>query len=177
MIKIIFESHATTFDNEAKKASGWYDVGLSELGVKQAQELAERCSSRNLDAIFCSDTQRAVRTAMPTANKLHVPVYVDWRLRECNYGTFEHHPSEEVEKEKVKRVNTPFPDGESYQDCMNRMKDFLDWLKTDFEGQTVMIIGHRATHWGLDHFIKNLPIEDCVTQKLIWQPGWEYELN
>ena len=41
-VKITFVSHSTTLDNEAKRASGWNDIPLSELGKQQALELKER---------------------------------------------------------------------------------------------------------------------------------------
>jgi broad specificity phosphatase PhoE len=31
-MQVIFETHATTLDNEAGVCSGWNDVALSELG-------------------------------------------------------------------------------------------------------------------------------------------------
>ena len=52
MITIIFESHGTTYDNEANLSSGWYDVELSELGKQQAKELGERYKSDYFDAIW-----------------------------------------------------------------------------------------------------------------------------
>lgn len=39
MVTIIFESHSTTLDNEAHLSSGQFDVGLSELGIKQSKEV------------------------------------------------------------------------------------------------------------------------------------------
>lgn len=38
-MKIYFAAHSTTTDNEAEIASGWKDVALSELGIKQSKEL------------------------------------------------------------------------------------------------------------------------------------------
>ena len=55
MVTIIFESHGTTVDNEAHKASGHFDIELSELGIKQAKELGARYTGEKFGAIFCSD--------------------------------------------------------------------------------------------------------------------------
>ena len=46
MIKIAYFVHGTTTDNEKHLSSGWYDVGLSELGRKQSLELKEQISLR-----------------------------------------------------------------------------------------------------------------------------------
>jgi alpha-ribazole phosphatase/probable phosphoglycerate mutase len=177
MIEIWFEPHGTTPDNEAKIASGWNDVDLSELGRQQASEMVERNKERGIDAIFCSDLQRAVKTAIPTADALHIPVYPDKRLRECDYGEFEHKSSSLIETERLKRIDTAFPGGESYSQCMERMKPFFERLKNDFDGKTVLIIGHRATHYGVEVFSQGRQLEDCINEKWQWQPGWKYELR
>lgn len=40
-----------------------------------------------------------------------------------------------------------------------------------------MIIGHRATQYGLEHFINHVSIHDTITLLWSWQPGWEYQLE
>ena len=175
MITIIFEPHSTTIDNEAKRASGWNDIDLSELGVRQSIELVDRCADRNLDAIFTSDLQRAVKSAVPTSDALHIPIYADHRLRECDYGDFTQADKHEVESQRAERIETAFPNGESYQQCADRIKNFLDWLKENHDGKTVMIIGHRATQYGLEHHLLGKDLKTCVTEAWQWQPGWEYK--
>ena len=180
MVKIWFEPHSTTPDNEAKRASGWNDVDLSELGKQQAKELTERCHERGLDAIFCSDLQRAVKTAVPTASELHIPIYVDARLRECDYGDMTGQPSEIIETERAKHLDTPFPGGQSYRQCAENMAAFCAELQRQWEGKTVLIIGHRATQYGLEICAAGKSLEDCLSmsaQQWKWQPGWEYEVS
>ncbi len=173
MPTIIFEAHATTFDNEAHLSSGHNDVGLSPLGEKQAGELGQRYEGENFDAIFCSDLQRSFKTAeIAFGNKF--PIIKDKRLRECDYGDLTRHPSDEVEPLKVDHISVPFPNGESYEDCMKRMKEFLDELKENYDGKKVMIIGHRATQYGLEHWINGKSLEELVTTPFKWQPGWSY---
>jgi hypothetical protein len=38
----------------------------------------------------------------------------------------------------------------------------------------VLVIGHVATRWGLDHLLLGAPLEDLADQESGWQPGWEY---
>ena len=177
MIKIWFEPHATTTDNEAHLASGWNDIDLSELGVEQTFQPIERSKERGIEVIFTSDLQRAVKTGVPTANEMRIPLYVDQRLRECNYGDLTQKPKGEIDAMKPDVVSTPFPGGESYEDCMKRMGDFLEYLKQNFDGKTVMIIGHRATQYGLEHHILGKSILQCVTDPWAYQPGFEYTLG
>lgn len=176
MITIFFESHATTEDNEAKLAAGWYDVALSPLGELQARQLGERYNDQSFDAIFCSDLQRSYETAQLAFGNTY-PIVQDKRLRECNYGDMNRMPKAEVEAHREKALTTPFPNGESYTDTMARMRSFLQDLAADYDNKTVMIIGHRATQYGLEHWINGLSVKDAIFAPWQWQPGWKYELT
>lgn len=175
MITIIFEAHGTTFDNEAYLSSGHFDVELSSLGVSQAKELGERYKDKSFDVIFCSDLQRSYRTAeIAFGNKF--PIIKDKRLRECDYGDLTRHSSSEVDSLKVKHITKPFPNGESYEQTAKRMKDFLDDLRHNYHdrGTNVLIIGHRATQYGLEHWINGVDLKTLVATPFKWQTGWVY---
>lgn len=130
----------------------------------------------HFDAIFCSDLERAYKSAeIAFGNKF--PIIQDARLRECDYGDLTQAPSEIVEAEKPKRIFEPFPNGESYTQTTARMKSFLEDLLKNYDGKKVMIIGHRATQYGLDNLIKGDSLEKLVSTKFKWQPGWRYEFG
>lgn len=176
MVTIIFEAHGTTYDNEAHRASGHFDVELSPLGKQQAKELGERYRTKLPDAVFCSDLRRSYETA-EIAFGSSAPVIRDKRLRECDYGTMTRLPSDAVEAERRNCVKTPFPNGESYEQTTARGEGFLKDLAAKYAGKTVMIVGHRATQYGLEHLINNVPLKDAVAAPWQWQPGWAYELQ
>ena len=177
MVTIIFEAHSTTIDNEKHIASGWHDVGLSELGVKQSKELGERYKADHFDAIFVSDLKRAVTTVRIAFGERGWPIVRDKRLRECDYGDLTGHPSSEVDPEKPKRIAIPFPKGESYEQTSVRMKSFLQDLFKKYDGKKIMIIGHRATQYGLEHLILGKPLAQVIPAPWKWQPGWTYMLE
>lgn len=176
-VSILFESHATSTDNEAERASGWNDVELSKLGVKQAKELGERRKDERFDAVFCSDMQRAYKTARIAFEGRDVSIFMDWRLREADYGDLTQKPASEVKPQKPNRIKEPFPNGESYEQTTARMKSFLEDLLRFYDGKRAMLIGHRATQYALEHFILGKPLEEVVPAPWSWQPGWEYELK
>ncbi len=176
MVTIVFEAHATSLDNQAHLASGHNDVALSPLGEKQAKELGERYKDEQFDAIFCSDLQRSYKSAEISFGQ-KFPIIKDIRLRECDYGYLTQHPSSEVDPFKVEHISTPFPNGESYEQTSTRMKSFLDDLKKNYDKQKIMIIGHRATQYGLEHWIKGLSYEEIITTPWSWQSGWTYYLE
>lgn len=175
-VQIIFVPHGTTFDNEARLSSGWNDVELSPLGIKQSQEMGERYKNERFDAIFCSDLQRAYRSGEIAFGDRFL-IIRDTRLRECDYGDFTQHPSSEVDAQKLKRIREPFPNGESYEQTSERMREFLEDLLKNYDGKKVMIIGHRATQYGLERWIGGLPLEKVISAPWKWQPGWLYVLN
>lgn len=177
MITIIFEAHSTTTDNEAKLSSGWNDVDLSELGLRQSVELGERYKDKLPDAVFCSDMQRSYKSAAIAFKNICTPIYVDARLRECDYGDLTQAPKDQVDTRKADHISKQFPNGESYDDAAKRMGDFLKDLLVNHDGKTIMIIGHRATQYGLEFHITGKPLFDCVTEPWSWQPGWIYKLE
>jgi alpha-ribazole phosphatase/probable phosphoglycerate mutase len=173
VVTIIFEAHATSVDNEAQLASGWADVPLSPVGEEQARDLGARYVGHAFDAIYCSDLQRSYRTA-ELAFRDAYPIVHDARLRECNYGDLNRAPASEVTLRKLAAVTTPFPNGESYEDAARRIRDFLDDLTDE---NSIMIIGHRATQYGLEHALRGVALEDAIRAPWQWQPGWTYELR
>jgi len=133
-----------------------------------------RYKDDHFDAVFVSDLQRAVRSAeIGFGDKW--PIIKDARLRECDYGDFTQKPSEQVDAQKPFRIIEPFPNGESYTQTTARMKSFLDDLKKNYDGKRIMIIGHRATQYGLDNLINGISLETLTSSHFKWQPGWEYQ--
>lgn len=177
-IKIIFEAHSTTFDNEAGVSSGWNDVALPPLGIEQAKDFGERYKDKLIDIIFCSDLQRSYKTAaIAFSNREDIHIIQDKRLRECNYGDLTQHLSIDVDAQKISKIHSAFPNGESYTDTTARIADFLKDLLKKYDGKNILIIGHRATQYGIDHIINGIALELLISTKFKWQPGWEYMLD
>jgi len=47
-------------------------------------------------------------------------------------------------------------------------------LPLRWSGRRVLVIGHVATRWGLEHALLGTPLEDLASRDFDWQPGWEY---
>jgi len=142
-------------------------------GRRQARELGERRRNDGISAVFTSDLGRAVETAEIAFCDSGLPISRDWRLRECNYGELNGAPSRRLEAEQSRRVDEPYAGGESYRDVVNRMRGFLDDLQPGYDGGRIVVIGHSATRWALDHLLCGRPLEDVVGP-FDWQEGWEY---
>jgi broad specificity phosphatase PhoE len=173
---LVFETHATSLDNEAGLASGWFDVGLSATGEEQARSLGVRRRNDNLAAVFCSDLTRAVRTAEVAFGDRAVPIIPDPRLRECDYGSLTRYPAGEIELRRPGHITEPFPEGESYQEVVERTAAWLADATPQFTGRPVLVVGHRATFYALEHLLRNVPLDVAVTSAWQWQPGWVYRV-
>jgi len=174
-MKIYFAAHSTTKDNEAEISSGWKDIDLSELGIQQSREMGERFKDIKVDLICCSDLQRAADTVKIAFGDKY-PIIVDKRLRELNYGDFNGKPSEVVEPMKKVHIKEPYPNGESYEQAMIRAHKFYKELKEKYPDKTILVVGHRATQYGLDTLSGGKTIEECLSVPFKWQPCWEYNL-
>ena len=177
MIELVYETHSTTQDNEAGRATGWLPGRLSERGRREARELGQRRAADRIAAVFCSDLGRAVETATIAFGATGIPVLHDWRLRECDYGSRNGMPASEMHAHRREHLDVPYPDGESWRQAVMRTGRFLGDLPLRWDGRRVVVIGHVATRWGLDHVIGGVAIEDLMAAEFGWRPGWEYRLD
>ena len=86
-VQLVYETHSTSVDNEVGRATGWLGGTLSETGREQARLLGERRRNDGIDLVVASDLNRAVETARIAFDGSAIPVTLDWRLRECDYGS------------------------------------------------------------------------------------------
>jgi broad specificity phosphatase PhoE len=173
-VRLIFETHATSLDNETGLASGWFDAPLSTTGEEQARMLGARRRHDYLAAVFCSDLSRSFRTAEIAFGGRSLAIIRDPRLRECNYGDLTRRPMPEIEQRRLLHLAEPFPNGESYQQVVARVSAWLSETTRQYDAGTIIMIGHRATFYALEHLLNRVTLDDTVTSPWTWQPGWTY---
>jgi len=178
-IIITYFVHGTTTDNKQGLASGWGNCELSETGIKQAKDLGDMVSNQEFDAVFCSDLKRAVDSAeLGFGNKYKI--IPDQRLREINYGDFTQKP-DTFKDNLTDYIDSPFPNGESYQDVEQRLADFCNFLKNNYNDKHVAIVAHQAPQLALEVLLNKKTWEQAINQDWrktkAWQPGWEYVLT
>ncbi len=129
--------HGQTTDNADFLFSGWRDPDLTELGVKQAQILAEKLKDRPINMLVASDQLRSVRTmklAMSLNNKLKdMEIHQDARLKERCYGDLQGTSKLEMQltdpthlAEERRSYDFVPPNGESTAMVVKRVKSFID---------------------------------------------------
>ena len=175
--QIVFETHATTEDNERGIATGWLPGRLSESGRVEAEELGTRRRDDGIDAVFTSDLGRAVETAEIAFGETDIPILADWRLRECDYGERNGTPVAWFRGHRSEYVDEAYPGGESWSEAAVRVGRFLQDVPLRWEGQRLVVIGHTATRWALEHLLEGTSLHELVDADFEWREGWEYTLS
>ncbi|MBO0838205.1 MAG: histidine phosphatase family protein [Actinobacteria bacterium] len=130
-----------------------------------------------ITVVFSSDRARAAETASAAFAGSRIPVLYDWRLRECDYRQRNGMPVAELQGRCCEHLTRPYPGGESWRQAIERVGRFLDDLPLRWTEQRVLLFGHVATRWGLDHFLRGALLEDLIEQDFAWQEGWEYQIS
>ncbi|SNY54358.1 histidine phosphatase family protein [Paractinoplanes atraurantiacus] len=173
--EIVFETHSWSEDNDRGLATGWLPGRLSPRGRSLAAELGARRGDDGIAAVFTSDLRRAVETAEIAFAGSPIPILHDWRLRECDYGSLNGTPAADLHKQN--HIDVPFPGGESWRQAVERAGRFLTDVPTRWNNTRILVIGHVATRWALDHLLDGIPLEKLATTDFNWREGWEYRLQ
>lgn len=122
--------HGQTDWNIEHRIQGQTDVPLNATGRAQAVELSEKLSSFNIQKIISSDLSRAKETAEIIKRKLNVPMSLDRRLREYNYGLIEGKVRDSLPQGlwDLYQTNPHKIKAEAMIDIFNRVKSFFDDL-------------------------------------------------
>jgi broad specificity phosphatase PhoE len=57
-----------------------------------------------------------------------------------------------------------------------RVAGFLEELARDCDGARVLVVGHSATRWALDHLLAGAALAELMVAPFGWQEGWSYAL-
>lgn len=150
MIYII--RHGQTDWNKLQKTQGQTDVPLNDVGRQEALSVAQQLAALPISKIISSDLKRAKETAEIINRSLGVPLLIDERLREMNFGLLEG-----IERHKL-------PDGiwdtfyhspeklkaESSKSVYKRIKSFFDTLDTR---ENILIVTHGGVLRMLAHYV------------------------
>ena len=128
--------HGETVDNANKIMQGQTQGQLNDEGRRQAEELARRMASVPLDAVVASDLHRSVETALIVAAPHGLEVVETPLLRERDWGGFTGRYIPDL-KDAV------WPDDiETLEALQARARAFLDFIRSHYEGKTVLAVGH-----------------------------------
>lgn len=137
---IVFARHGQTAPNRDGLVLGRADPELTEEGHRQAALLGATLGGEPVRAIVSSPLVRARQTADVIAAACGVPVTVDERLVEIDWGTWEGRPAGSLAVADVDRgrADGTAPEGESLDSLSRRVESFCAEA-LDHEGLVVAV--------------------------------------
>ncbi len=147
--------HGETEWNVARIIQGQMESKLTEKGIGQAKDTAERLKSVEFDAIFSSDLTRAKRTAEIIKLDRKLEILTKKSLRERAFGHFEGRIGEEFHKEtqnllqqykllpeEKQRTFKFYESYESDDQIISRFIVFLREVAVAYLGKTILVVTH-----------------------------------
>ena len=129
---------------------GATDPPLDNLGRAQLRDLIERMAGTPLDAVYCSDLQRARQTAEAIAGG--APIHLRPALRQIDFGRWETLTWQQIEQTDpiyAARWVAEFPNlapggGEAIPLFKHRVLREFDFIRQQSAGQTVAVVTHST---------------------------------
>lgn len=149
MTDLLLIRHTTT-DYVNTKLAGRIDSPLNEIGRQRAQQLAVALSEQPVAAVYSSPLLRAVETADPLADRLHLNMKIEEAMIQVNYGDWEAKPFWELAQDPDWRkfITSPegqIPGGENIQQVIDRVSGSLISIADKHEkDEMVAIVTHGS---------------------------------
>lgn len=142
--------HGQTEWNRERRLQGQTEADLTPLGRLQAAAMADLLHdliARDPSAVWrivASPLRRARDTAQAIADRLGMTVAFDDRLMELTVGQWEGRLYADVQRENPEAFNSPewfftAPDGETYEQVMVRVSDWLAEQATEPERRLIVV--------------------------------------
>ena len=153
MIELILARHGETAWNVEKIYRGRSDVGLDEVGIKQAELLGKYLSNYGLKAVYSSPLKRALDTANIIARYQKIHVQIAEGLLDFDYGEWQCLPERDVKRLHPALLNewhnnpqrVRMPGGESLEDVRKRATEVINDILSNYQG-SVVLVSHRVVN-------------------------------
>ena len=145
MPHIYFARHGQTVWNVENKICGATDIGLTDLGHQQAEELGKKIKDDGIviDEILYSPLIRAAETARHISEVTGIPMRCEERLKEQCFGKYEGTPRNGAEfAESKTHFIDSYSGGETMMKLAHRIYGLLDDLKND--DITYLLVAHNG---------------------------------
>jgi len=149
--RLLLLRHGETEWNRSHRIQGQWDTGLAPEGAAQARAWARRLAREEIGTILSSDLARAARTAGIIADALGLPVRLDARLREQDWGAWTGETVSEITQGRfagkfaaVERSGWDFrpPHGESRREVLARSLEALHEAAARDPNGRILVVAH-----------------------------------
>ncbi|HWF10453.1 MAG TPA: histidine phosphatase family protein [Bryobacteraceae bacterium] len=173
MTRVWLIRHGDPADEARNRCYGSLDLGLSEVGRKQMEDIADYLKSEPISAVYASPRSRALEGARILASTVSggIPTVAE-DLREIDFGDFEGLTYDEiaVQHPDLYRVwmenptEVLFPNGESFSGMRERVLMAFDAIRHRHHGETIALISHGGVNRILLAHALQMP--DCCIFRL-----------
>ena len=169
---LVLVRHGQTVWNSQGRWQGWLDSPLTEQGEREARYAADELREMKIDRIFCSDMERAVRTAAILSEPFGLDPEPTAHLRERFYGDYEglnaaeiaeRLPGTRFDPSRHTRETYRPPGGETMAEVRERVDRYLRRLVSDHPGQTLLLVTHSGIVRAVDSICRGQTFDE------IWQ--------
>lgn len=163
-MEILFIRHGQTDWNVKKKVQGKANIPLNEKGIKQANDTKILLKDENIDLILCSPLTRAIQTAKIINHNRNLPILLDERLSERDFGEFEGMPYTNFDFEAfwIYQQNISYQKAENIRSFFKRVYDFLDELPLKYQNKRILLVAHGGISIPIYCYFNEIPDKDSL---------------
>jgi broad specificity phosphatase PhoE len=145
--------HGRSVWNSAGRIQGQIDIELDETGLRQAERIAERLSDEPLKAIYSSPLLRAKATAEAIAARCNLPIMLDTRLMEYDFGVVSGMTWADIEEHYPELANRWLEDpwavalegSEGRANFARRVMAAIEEIDAQYPVGPVVVVAHGGT--------------------------------
>ena len=156
-----FVRHRETVWNVENKICGATDIELTARGHEQAIETGKKILEMGIkaDVILSSPLVRAFETARHISEMTGIPMKVEPRLIEQNFGRYESTPRDGAEFHEAKKdMACRFGTGESMLHVAQRIYNLMDDIKTG--DQVCILVAHNGIARIVESYFRDMTNEE-----------------
>ncbi|MEY2633926.1 MAG: hypothetical protein RIR00_2580 [Pseudomonadota bacterium] len=167
LTRICLIRHGETPWNAERRIQGQIDIGLNELGLRQADAAGRSLREAGITALYGSDLKRAWTTAERIGRLIGLDPQPLPELRERRYGLFEGLTYQDARRDQPEMYaaferrdpDYAFPGGgESLIQLAARITRRLEALAQDHAGQNIAIVTHGGVLDIINRFVRGNPL-------------------
>ena len=157
-MQVVLVRHGATDWNLQGRCQGSTDRDLSEVGIRQAEQIAELLSAEEFHAIYSSNLRRARQTAERISEPHNLPVLIEEDVRELDHGKLEGLTFNEITASfadflvrwRSEPAEICVPGGERLADVAERAWNGLNQIvQRHTDAESIVVVSHNFPILGI----------------------------
>src|SRR4030095_3726679 len=171
-MEIVLVRHGATDWNLQGRCQGSTDRNLSDVGIRQAEQIATLFSKEEIHALYSSNLRRAVQTAELIRRPHNLPVIIEDDVRELDHGELEGLTFNEIKKSygefltrwRREPAEIRVPGGERLADVAERAWNGLSQIvERHPQAERILVVSHNFPILGIICRVTNTHLNDYRT--------------